>query len=451
MVEAIYLCPSDTFCPWEGKAEEILQHFHKQHEDLLVTSNTFPIDVSDSTTQNRLLSLKNEVYLIQTSVSVPDARLLLKVRYLGAPEQALAFVYALSIRVGNYAFKSLPDEDCQIIYVKNGGIEVDLQMIKLACGTMTLRSVICVLNITSRDNFSDGESAKISETSDEDIPIKLAENDGVISLRKRKGLMRINSSERSSTRTTKFRNSFLQNFFYDDVSLTDSASVHSFYLGNNNIFNNPELECATCCTEMCPPIYVCMNGHSVCGACKNEKCRQCNQEVLDIRNTDLEDISMKKQHYCKYAQWGCGERGNCIDIRRHEVNCRFCVYKCCLCPQEGKFSEIRSHFKLLHSSVKIYETLRNKFPKNTNFAIISSEYGIFYCVSSQTNGNIEWNVTFCGPKERWFSCDLKIKGKKEELSYSFRRNVHIYTLTLSQADLKASGVKDKYAVLEISQ
>lgn len=112
---------------------------------------------------------------------------------------------------------------------------------------------------------------------------------------------------------------------------------------------------------------------------------------------------------------------------------------------------MKSHFKLLHSSVKIYETLtNNKFPRNVCFAIIAGDHGIFYCSSTQRNGNIEWNVTFCGPKERWFSCDLKIKGKKEELTYSFRHNLNIYTLALSTADLKAAGLKDKYAVLEIS-
>lgn len=437
MVEAIYLCPAgpSEACTWEGRSEEIRQHFHSKHHDLVLTTNNFTVNVSTSAVQNRLLFLKGDVYLVQTKVSVSDGKLVLKVRYLGTPEQAISFVYTVNIRAGNYAFKWLPDENCQVIYTKDGGVEVDLQMIRLTCGNVNLEYVVCVLNINERE---------------EHLSVADNKNFSLTPLRRRKELTRTSSSEKSFTRNTKNRNSFLQNFFYEDNS-ADSNSIYSLYLEDTIFDNNPELACATCCTEMCPPIYLCMNGHSVCGSCKNEKCRSCNQHILDIRNTDLEDISIKKQHSCKYASHGCGERGNCNEIRKHEVNCRFCVYKCCLCPQEGKFAEIKSHFKLLHSSVKIYETLRSKFPKNTSFVVISSEYGIFYCVSSVVSGSIEWSVTFCGPKERWFSCDLKIKGKKEEVTYSFRRNVNVYTLSLSQADLKTAGVKDKYAVLEISQ
>lgn len=385
--------------------------------------------------ENKLLVFKGDIYLIQTKVSAVDGKLMLKVRYLGTPEQACGFVYSVNIRAGNYAFKQLPDETCQVIYAKDGGVEIDLQMIKLTCGIADLEYVVCVLDISLRNGYSMVDDGKIKIVDD------------VVSRRKR-ALIHTNSIEKTTHNNNKNRISFLQNFFYDDQS--DTNSVYSLYL-EDNLFHNPELECATCSGEMCPPIFLCMNGHSVCGACKNEKCRNCGQDILDIRNTDLEDISAKKQHSCKYATYGCGERGNCNEIRKHEVNCRFCVYRCCLCTQEGKFSELKSHFKMLHASLKVYETLRVKFVKNSSFVIISSEYGIFYCVSAQTNGWIEWSVTFCGPKERWFSCDLKIKGKKDELSFSFSRHVNVYSLVLSQAYLKASGVKDKYAVLEISQ
>lgn len=401
--------PAET-CNWEGRPEDIILHFHNKHKDLVLTTNNFTVNVSGvDAVQHRLLLLKSEVYLVQTRVS--DGKLMLKVRYLGTPEQAFTFAYTVNIRAGNYAFKWLPDEKCQVIYTKDGGVEVDLQMIRLTSGNVKLEYVVCVLEINER---------------------------------KRK-----TREEKTFKRNAKNRNSFLQNFFYDDTK-----SINSLYL-EDTIFdgdNHPELSCATCCTEMCPPIYLCMNGHSVCGACKNDKCNACHHDILDIRNTDLEELSLKKQHSCKYSAHGCGERGNCSEIRKHEANCRFCVYKCCLCPQEGKFGEMRSHFKLLHSSVKVYETLRCKFPKNASFVVISREYGIFYCVSSVVmGGGIEWNVTFCGPKERWFSCDLKIKGKKEEVTYSFRRNANVYSVCLAQADLKAAGVKDKHAVLEISQ
>lgn len=463
MVEAIYLCPAgpSEACTWEGKADDITLHFYNYHSDLILTTNIFPINVSTSTVQHKLLILDSKVYLIQTKVFGSPYKLMLKVRYLGTPKQAFSFVYTVNIRVGNYAFKWFQDVNCQVIYTNNVGVEVNLQMIKMICGNVNLEHVICVLNINTRQNCDnsllDVDTVKINTRNrihNEKLSPQLTRNDSLSIRHKRSALARSNSDEKPFPGNLKNRNSFLQNYFYDEISLNnnsvDSSSVYSLHL-EDSLFSNPELECTTCCTEMCPPIYLCMNGHSVCGACKNEKCRSCDQDILDIRNTDLEDISVKKQHSCKYAMHGCGERGNCSEIRKHETNCRFCVYRCCLCPQEGKFSEIKTHFKLLHSSIKVYETLRNKFPRNTSFAIISSEYGIFYCTSAQVNGNIEWNVTFCGPNDRWFSCNLKIKGKREDLTYSFKRNVNIYSLTLSHADLKTAGIKDKYAVLEICQ
>lgn len=221
-----------------------------------------------------------------------------------------------------YTFRALPEEDCQVIYLKDGGVEADLQLIKLACGIVDLESVICELHIRSRFPEETTSKANLtSEDSDEDpSPTKH------VTIRRRRNLPSLNSFERSSPKLKKHRNSFLQNFFYDDLSnkSPDNSSVYSLYLGD---FFDPELDCATCSSTMCPPIFVCANGHSVCATCKPESCGKCDRNVTDIRNADLEDLSMKMRHSCKYAPQGCGERGSYEEIRHHEVNCRFCVYR----------------------------------------------------------------------------------------------------------------------------
>ena len=57
-----------------------------------------------------------------------------------------------------------------------------------------------------------------------------------------------------------------------------------------------ELECPVCLDEMLPPrqIWMCQNGHSVCGECqpKVAGCPSCNL-ALDIRNITAEKIAMK--------------------------------------------------------------------------------------------------------------------------------------------------------------
>ena len=57
-----------------------------------------------------------------------------------------------------------------------------------------------------------------------------------------------------------------------------------------------ELECPVCLEEMMPPrkIWMCQNGHSVCGECRPKvaRCPSCKRS-LDIRNRLSEKIVMK--------------------------------------------------------------------------------------------------------------------------------------------------------------
>ena len=59
-----------------------------------------------------------------------------------------------------------------------------------------------------------------------------------------------------------------------------------------------EMECPVCLDEMAPPrqIWMCFNGHSVCGKCRGELknclCPSCKTPV-DRRNIALEKMAMK--------------------------------------------------------------------------------------------------------------------------------------------------------------
>ncbi|XP_069680164.1 uncharacterized protein [Periplaneta americana] len=54
-----------------------------------------------------------------------------------------------------------------------------------------------------------------------------------------------------------------------------------------------ELNCPVCMENMHPPIYLCVNGHSICHTCKPglDSCPTCRGSLLNIRNKALENIA----------------------------------------------------------------------------------------------------------------------------------------------------------------
>lgn len=466
-MEIVCLCPTspDVGCLWEGPATEIVSHFRYDHQELLLHSNRFYIDVSRCGTQNKLLCLDNETYLIQTNVELPSGLLELKLRYVGPHKKALAFTYDLEICIGRIAFKLMLGEKCNPVTAKKGYIEADLDLIALASGCDALRKVLCILHITntspigtpqiecpdiqnSSDIESNASSEKVEESGDSTNNNINNSEDQVDSL-----ILRPRSPK--IKRQSSLRSSFWGSFFFEDLNIPPKRSESFTSLQSYSVIetddgtDNEEEKCATCNERLCPPIFLCAEGHSVCGLCKFVSCKLCSQPITDIRNTDLEEICKKVNRRCK---WGCFEKHPYEEIRLHEVSCRLCEYKCCLCPTKGNFEAIRTHFKLLHSSVKVHENLTNKFARNSTFAIISRLVGIFYCCCEMKNNRILWSASYCGPPDLWFSCELKFKGKKSDMSYFLQRNsrANIYKLSLDLNSLKSLGIKDKYATLTVS-
>lgn len=464
-MEYQWLCPTVADCSWQGRSYEVLPHFLASHENLLLHSNSFSVDVTSNKKENRILCLGNDVYLVQTDVAAARRILELRLRYLGSHEEASAFSYNVQVCVGEAAFSSELDEICSAIHIKNGTVEVDLQMLDIIAGSGSVQHVSCTLDVKrdAREKQMQLETTPYepqpvveettqnerSEPVEDHAPSSPAENNP----EKASPVLR----KASLIRNDSARLSFLGNYFYDDYiskqnKSADSASLIGSYSETDGKSSSSELQCATCLFEMCPPIFLCCEGHSVCGDCKLKDCGICSRSITDLRNTDLEDISTKLKHACMYAANGCTERHKRDEIAKHELHCNFCVYSCCFCSTKGKFSVIKSHLKLLHSSVKSYEYLKNKFPKNTSFLILNRDVGVFYCISREKGDTIEWSVTYCGPKERWFACVLKFK-RKREVSYILKRNFNenSYQLILNTNDLKSFGVKDKDAVLIVSK
>lgn len=470
-MEAVWLCPTppEVGCSWEGWARDVVTHFRNEHEELLLYSNTFSVNTASSAAENKLLCLDNEIYLVQTKVASSRGILELRLRYFGSHEQALALRYNVQICIGQYAFETLPGEKCSVINIKNGYFEVDLQLIALASGQQDLSDLICLLNIGKTApmvNETPLTTPKRNSYSESNDVLKATSTQEVLS----KDASLISKDKQDTTedpvelrisprfiRNSSQRNSFLESFFFEELESKihdrNTLGYVSEIEEHFHIDIDSSLRCSTCGMDyMLPPIFLCMDGHSVCGGCRFEPCGICGFDINDLRNTDLEEASKRRALYaCKYAALGCLEQHPYEGIKTHQAICRYCIYKCPICPSEGKLSEITTHFKVLHSSVKMHEGLVNKFPRNTTFSIVNRDVGVFYCCSQLTNRGIQWNVDFCGPKERWFSCELRIKSKKAEVSYPLIRKTakNRYGLTLTLGDLKATGLKDKYATLYI--
>ncbi|KAL5552286.1 hypothetical protein UlMin_002462 [Ulmus minor] len=92
------------------------------------------------------------------------------------------------------------------------------------------------------------------------------------------------------------------------------------------------LECSVCANSMYPPIYQCLNGHTLCSTCKpraKNKCPTCEQELGDIRCLALEKVAESLQLPCKYCSMGCTEFFPYYSKLEHEKSrCRFRPYNC---------------------------------------------------------------------------------------------------------------------------
>jgi hypothetical protein len=94
-------------------------------------------------------------------------------------------------------------------------------------------------------------------------------------------------------------------------------------------------ECPKRSQYLLPPIYVCINGHSICENCKHQTafCPTCRMAFTNTRSVVLEKISTYMQFPCVYWRSGCNEIMSSENINEHLPLCRFRKYFCPLqCP-----------------------------------------------------------------------------------------------------------------------
>ncbi|KAK5650771.1 hypothetical protein RI129_001800 [Pyrocoelia pectoralis] len=430
-IRKVYACPSvpKNSCNWEGNAVDILKHLHKAHANMVLESNIFSVNVLCNGEENKILPSQKGLFLIQIKTLNEQMKLQLKLRFLPYKYLNIEEIrYNLEVSSGVFGFSNENyDLDFNPVCNTTDGIEVDVGAIQLIVGH-GLSSLLLKVNVY--ENIK--QLVRLPSKTDEDNA----------------------SSEHVSDHVYyDYNNSPDEN---EDTQTQETFSLYSYELEDSereNYYTMEMLQCTNCQCTMIPPIHICPNGHNVCYNCRIGACSVCHRDITEVRNISLEDYSKTLKHPCRYEPQGCTEVCNYNEIRKHELQCSYCIYKCELCIFEGKLHDIGTHFRIVHPSTKIYDTMSGiHFRKGSNF-IIMNRLGVFYCTSSATDFHIEWKVIYCGPKERFFSCDVKITGKKpnQQLKHYFlKRDDNVYKWRVKWDELKNSNVKEKYATLNIS-
>lgn len=91
------------------------------------------------------------------------------------------------------------------------------------------------------------------------------------------------------------------------------------------------LECPVCLERMHPPIYQCVEGHTICNRChsKVDACPACRSGALNIRCRALEQLTEKLTDIpCKFSSLGCLYTTRYADLPAHETLCPFRPLRC---------------------------------------------------------------------------------------------------------------------------
>lgn len=445
----VYLCPADRKyqCSWEGHCEDIIAHFENEHDHLLHYTENFDIDL-ETPSENRIFLIEEEVYL--TQIAIKDAKLILKLRYLGPLEYAKRITYNIKLLA--------QDKVCQADLVKvtpEGFLEVDLKEINSIYNGVQV--MVCSLKISKC--FQSDTFEKVKPSSEvishknkqiEKTNAKQREDDSVFTTVETDLADNINPEEMLVVRNK-----------LDRLGRSHSAATeyqNRRYLRAKSTLSLdavPEIDkfCVGCRVFLNSSIYWCPNGHHFCEKCQRNICCVCHETVSSINDDQLQNIPKKYTlMQCQFLKYGCPEKIFSHELRQHEIYCLFCVYSCPIdgCHFQSAFKGLCSHLKLIHSSTKLLSGLILSFSKHKEAFLANEERGIFY-VQAKYEGDIaSWTVQFCGPKERNFFCELKFKDAKLKQPLLLKKIESTYKLQKSISQLKDNKIKAKNAILTIS-
>lgn len=86
-----------------------------------------------------------------------------------------------------------------------------------------------------------------------------------------------------------------------------------------------DLKCPVCYEIPEDQIFLCQNGHTICGKCSAsvQICPQCRVSLtlVKVRNRTLEALLDKLKFECSNKELGCKEQVGRKEIKRHLIDC----------------------------------------------------------------------------------------------------------------------------------
>lgn len=130
------------------------------------------------------------------------------------------------------------------------------------------------------------------------------------------------------------------------------------------------LECPVCFEYVTPPVMQCVEGHILCGTCREKlnSCPSCEKEFCNIRIRSLDAIAEAMLYPCRNE--GCDLLLNLSDRTRHENQCTFpksmdeneTMQNNILRNIEGTLSEFVSHNKKFSKQVRTRGPAKRQLP-----------------------------------------------------------------------------------------
>lgn len=120
-------------------------------------------------------------------------------------------------------------------------------------------------------------------------------------------------------------------------------------LFNSGLQNS--LECPVCFEYLCPPVFQCQNGHSICYKCHSHMptCPECRSDMAQsCRNYTIEKILESIQVKCRFPS--CEVVTTLAARAGHQANCPFNPYVECLVQTCNMVVEdLPAHMKSHHN------------------------------------------------------------------------------------------------------
>jgi hypothetical protein len=192
---------------------------------------------------------------------------------------------------------------------------------------------------------------------------------------------------------------------------------------------------------MASPIKRCVNGHNICGGCKerHSECPSCRGKFIEARNIVLEKRAATVVYPCKNKETGCTETFALEERDNHLAECLFQSRECPFrklsgvdCTWKGTLSVIFVHLVVKHVSeiVQIPEHFKVHlldFAGGRSYRIAVYIQDELFYLAWETEGDIfSFGVFHFGPKNetKTFKYGIKIGDSAEY--FAITRKCHSY-------------------------